>query len=272
MCVNAGLSCKICWQSECCWWKLNWNVVKGFLYARAEAVTSFEGIQAFESLKNRLFVRNSRQCPWRHLAADRRLDSCSDPTTSVSSASGRFSERGRRLSCLPSLASWDPVAGSRRKWVRVQLEKVRSTHRQILEHSAGNVIHFVLRQIEFQQILLTLEVVFTDNGNVVSWQIWRGKVVKINFKARRVNKPRILSEGTPQNECIPMAGTFASTIRKTSSFLNDWNTAPIDKIFFGFLITITLISSSNSLIGTCFMFPDEHRRQQRKQKETSFYG
>lgn len=94
--------------------------------------------------------------------------------------------------------------------------------------------------------------------------------MKINFKVRRVNKPRILSEGTPQNECTPMAGTFASTIRKTSSFLNDWNTAPIDKIFFGFLITITLISSSNSLIGTCFMFPDEQRRRQRKQEERHF--
>lgn len=84
-------------------------------------------------------------------------------------------------------------------------------------------------------------------------RVVKQKAVKKFVSAYR---PKILNVGTPQNECMPMAGTFASTMRKISSFLNAWNTAPTVMVFFGFLITITFISSSSSLMGICFIFPE----------------
>lgn len=69
------------------------------------------------------------------------------------------------------------------------------------------------------------------------------------------SSPKIRSVGTPQKECMPMAARLDSTIRKISNFFNDWNRAPSVSVFFGFRIIITFISSSNSLIGICFIFP-----------------
>lgn len=79
-----------------------------------------------------------------------------------------------------------------------------------------------------------------------------------------VDLPNIRNDGTPQNECMPIAGTLDSMIRRISNFLNDWNNAPTWTLCFGFLITITLISSSNSLIGICLRLPIYSRAMTQK--------
>lgn len=84
------------------------------------------------------------------------------------------------------------------------------------------------------------------------------------------NLPNVLRDGTPQNECMPIAGTLDSMIRKISSFFNDWKTAPTWRLCFGFLITITFTSSSNSLIGICFMLAVFHGSWDKKKWKGNF--